>query len=73
MPMSKMHYVAIAKVLSNERQYSDDCNDLGAMDAIDIIALKLCQVFIKDNPSFSEDKFLAAVGTKSEQEGIEAT
>lgn len=57
--MTRKDYRAIAAIL-NESWLAD----LDSYPQIRLIALRMCDVFISDNPRFDADRFMSAVFTK---------
>ena len=64
MAMSKKHYTAIAAVLNEWHQSTN--NSLGQL-TIELLAGDLANVFATDNPNFDRARFIEAVSTRKEQ------
>lgn len=58
--ISRNHYVAIAKILSNlyKFKYLDEPYNTGYHEAIEDIAVELAGYIAPDNPCFDKDKFI---------------
>lgn len=58
--MTKKDYIAIAAILRHEHQWLDKDANQDPRKILHIVAVKLSDLFEKDNPRFDRDRFMKA-------------
>lgn len=58
--MTRKDYIAFAALLKDQREVNDKPHN----NAVDLTAVAMCDLFVRDNPRFDRERFLKAAGVQ---------